>query len=92
MERLSHDGKAHREWLMIGLLGVFLLVVMPLLNTYPAHDSAWWVSDYSLNLFGKFLAYAILALGLDLIWGYTGILSSAKGSSSVWGPTVWGCT
>jgi urea transport system permease protein len=79
MERLSHDGKAHREWLMIGLLGVFLLVVMPLLNTYPAHDSAWWVSDYSLNLFGKFLAYAILALGLDLIWGYTGILSLGQG-------------
>ena len=31
--------------------------------------------DFSLNRFGKFLAFAILALGLDLIWGYTGNLS-----------------
>src|SRR3989449_8165816 len=28
------------------------------------------LSDFRLNLFGKFLAYAILALGLDLLWGY----------------------
>lgn len=33
------------------------------------------LSDFRLSLLGQFLAYAILALGLDLIWGYTGILS-----------------
>ncbi len=32
------------------------------------------MSDYRLNLFGKYLALALLALGLDLLWGYTGIL------------------
>ena len=37
------------------------------------------VSDFTLNLFGKFLAYAILALGIDLIWGYTGVLSLGHG-------------
>jgi urea transport system permease protein len=37
------------------------------------------VSDFTLNRFGKFLAFAILALGLDLIWGYTGILSLGHG-------------
>ena len=34
-----------------------------------------FLSDYYLNLCGKYLALAILALGMDLIWGYTGILS-----------------
>jgi urea transport system permease protein len=79
VERPSSHRQARREWLVFGLLGALLLVVVPLLNTYPAPASAWWVSDYALNLFGKFLAYAILALGLDLIWGYTGILSLGHG-------------
>jgi urea transport system permease protein len=43
--------------------------VLPLLNIFGI------LSDYYLNLFGKYLALAILALGMDLIWGYTGILS-----------------
>jgi urea transport system permease protein len=51
------------------LLSLLLLVVVPLLNAFDV------VSDYYLNLFGKYLALAILALGMDLIWGYTGILS-----------------
>lgn len=37
------------------------------------------LSDFRLNLLAKFLAYAIVALGLDLIWGYTGILSLGHG-------------
>jgi urea transport system permease protein len=41
----------------------------------PAANAAGLVSDYYLNLFGKYLALAILALGMDLLWGYTGILS-----------------
>jgi urea transport system permease protein len=41
----------------------------------PLANSLGLLSDYYLNLFGKYLALAILALGMDLIWGYTGILS-----------------
>lgn len=41
----------------------------------PAANAAGLVSDYTLNLFGKYLSLAILAVGLDLIWGYAGILS-----------------
>jgi len=59
--------------------GAILLVVMPLLNLLPPEDSWFHLSDFSLNRFGKFLAFAILALGLDLIWGYTGILSLGQG-------------
>ena len=38
-----------------------------------------FLSDFRINLLGKFVAYAILALGIDLIWGYTGILSLGQG-------------
>jgi urea transport system permease protein len=51
------------------LLALVLLVGLPLLHASGS------VSDYSLNLFGKYLSLAILAMGLDLLWGYTGILS-----------------
>jgi len=60
-------------------VGAVLLLVMPLLNILPPEDSWFHLSDFSLNRFGKFLAFGILALGLDLIWGYTGILSLGQG-------------
>lgn len=66
------------EKLSFGLITVLLLVVLPLLNALPT-GSFLYLSDFYLNLFGKFLAYAILALGIDLIWGYTGILSLGQG-------------
>jgi urea transport system permease protein len=56
-------------WLTEAILGVLLVVMLPLLNRLGL------LSDYYLNLCGKYLSLAILALGMDLIWGYTGILS-----------------
>ncbi|MEW9700658.1 urea ABC transporter permease subunit UrtC [Paenibacillus sp. SI8] len=38
-----------------------------------------FLSEFRLSLLGKFLAYAIIAIGIDLIWGYTGILSLGHG-------------
>ncbi|MFI5224145.1 MAG: hypothetical protein ACHQX3_07890, partial [Nitrospirales bacterium] len=76
------DGTADRNrggGLAFWIVGGILLVAMPLLNILPAEDSWFHLSDFSLNRFGKFLAFAILALGLDLIWGYTGILSLGQG-------------
>src|SRR5215468_6740583 len=63
-----------------GLLAgaVLLVVVLPVLNALPA-GSGLRLPDFTLNLFGKFLAYAILALGLDLIWGFAGVLSLGHG-------------
>jgi urea transport system permease protein len=60
---------AKRTWLAEALLVSLLIVVLPLLN------GVGFLSDYHLNLCGKYLSLAILALGMDLIWGYTGILS-----------------
>lgn len=61
------------------LAALWFIVAMPSLNAFGTPGSFFHVSDFTLNLFGKFLAYAILALGLDLIWGYTGILSMGHG-------------
>ncbi|WP_431193477.1 urea ABC transporter permease subunit UrtC [Trichocoleus desertorum] len=66
------DWRRHRKLLMeIGIVGAIalgLILVMPLLLT-----------GFRLNLLGRFLALAIAALGIDLIWGYTGLLSLGHG-------------
>jgi urea transport system permease protein len=67
-----------REAIAVGLAAFLFVVVLPLCNTLPA-DAPFSVSNFTLNLFGKFLAYAILALGLDLLWGYAGVLSLGHG-------------
>ncbi|MFO0732918.1 MAG: urea ABC transporter permease subunit UrtC [Nitrospiraceae bacterium] len=72
-EKAGHEGAAF--W----VTGFVLLFVLPLLNVLPPEGSWLHISDFALNRFGKFLAFAILALGLDLIWGYTGILSLGQG-------------
>ncbi|WP_443191493.1 urea ABC transporter permease subunit UrtC [Pseudomonas indica] len=55
-----------------------LLVALPLLHLLPP-DSALHVSAYTLTLVGKILCYAIVALALDLVWGYAGLLSLGHG-------------
>ena len=57
------------RWVFLAYsLGVALLLCAPL-----------FLSDFRLNLLAKFLTFAIVAIGLDLIWGYTGILSLGHG-------------
>jgi urea transport system permease protein len=56
-------------------VGIALAVVVPVLNLWVSPSSAVAVPDYIVPLLGKYLCYAILALSLDLIWGYAGILS-----------------
>src|SRR6266436_9665804 len=53
---------------------LLLIVVIPCLNAFtPA--GFFHVSDFSINVYGKYLCYAILAVGVDMLWGYTGLLS-----------------
>ncbi|NGZ08669.1 MAG: urea ABC transporter permease subunit UrtC [Nitrospira sp. LK70] len=68
-----------RETVVFYVVGVLFLIVVPLLNVVPDEESWMHISDFRLNQFGKFLAFAILALGLDLIWGYCGVLSMGQG-------------
>lgn len=74
------DNRMHTrgQWWVLAVVATLGLVVIPGLNTLP-EDSALHLPDYLIPLFGKFLCYAIVALALDLIWGYTGILSLGHG-------------
>lgn len=67
-----------RETAAVAVAAVALAVVLPVCNALPA-GSPLAISNFTLNLFGKFLTYAILALGLDLLWGYAGVLSLGHG-------------
>src|SRR5712691_11843601 len=69
--------RTRERWAFLGA-AVLLIVVLPALNALP-QGSPLRVSNFTLNLFGKFLTYAILALGIDLIWGYAGVLSLGHG-------------
>ncbi|TDP11235.1 amino acid/amide ABC transporter membrane protein 2 (HAAT family) [Roseateles asaccharophilus] len=68
-----------RGWtlVLLAVLGVALLV--PALNLLLPAGHALHLSDYLVGLLGKIMCYAICALAMDLIWGYTGILSLGHG-------------
>jgi len=59
---------------------IALAVLMPVGNLFFPTDSIFHVSTYTLTLMGKYLCYALLALAVDLIWGYCGILSLGHGA------------
>ncbi|MEZ4553130.1 MAG: urea ABC transporter permease subunit UrtC [Dehalococcoidia bacterium] len=62
-------GRDHlaRELFVIGVVAVLLLVA-------PS-----FLSEFRLNQLGKFLTFAVVAIGIDLLWGYTGMLSLGQG-------------
>lgn len=72
VERSRTDRSKRRSpWVEVGIVlavALFLILVVPLL-----------LSDFRLSLMGRFLALAIVALGIDLIWGFTGLLSLGHG-------------
>ncbi len=56
------------------------IVIVPALNLFTPADSAFHVSTYTVTLLGKYLCFALLALSVDLVWGYLGILSLGHGA------------
>ncbi len=64
-----------REALLVVIAAFLGLVVLPCLNAYVPPDSAFHVSNFTLTLYGKYLCYSVLAIGVNLLWGYTGLLS-----------------
>ncbi|WP_296267068.1 urea ABC transporter permease subunit UrtC [Pseudomonas sp. UBA6562] len=64
--------------LAIGAIVLAALLALPLLSLLP-DGHALHVSAYTLTLVGKILCYAIVALALDLVWGYAGLLSLGHG-------------
>lgn len=68
-----------KGWLFNFLLLGLAVILLPLLNIWLPEDSVWHVPNYMFSLLGKYLCYALVALAVDLIWGYTGILSLGHG-------------
>ena len=59
---------------------IFIAIVVPALNLLAPVDSPLHISTYTVTLLGKYLCYALLALSVDLVWGYLGILSLGHGA------------
>ena len=77
MMRILNDDRGGQ--VMMGLLLVVMIVV-PVLNLVVPESSFLHLSTYSVTLLGKYLTYALLAISVDLVWGYLGILSLGHGA------------
>src|SRR5882672_8642271 len=64
-----------RELLLVAIAAFIGLVVLPCLNAFVPPDTFFHVSNFTLTLYGKYLCYSVLAIGVNLLWGYTGLLS-----------------
>ncbi len=69
---------APRQTCTLASLILAALLILPFFALLPA-DSPLAVSTYTLTLVGKILCYAIVAVALDLVWGYAGLLSLGHG-------------
>jgi urea transport system permease protein len=68
-----------RGWVALGAFALLALVVVPALHLALPPASPFHVSDHALTLGGKILCYAVVAVALDLVWGFAGILSLGHG-------------
>ena len=57
-------GIRKKEWLVLALVVLIGAVVMPLLNAFVPEGHPLHVSDFTVNVFGKYLTYAVLAIGI----------------------------
>ncbi len=73
---LRHDRLGLGFLLVLCALGV----LVPVLNLALPVSSAWHVPTYAMSLMGKYVCYALLAVALDLVWGFCGILSLGHGA------------
>jgi urea transport system permease protein len=77
--RMALESLDRRSWVFLGILAA-AGVLVPVLNLAVEADSAFHVSNHVVALLGKYLCYAILAVAIDLVWGYCGILSLGHGA------------
>ena len=76
------------RWFLGCLLALVILV--PVLNGLVSQDSVLHIPTYAVGLIGKYLCFALLALSLDLVWGYCGILSLGHGAFFALGGYAFG--
>jgi urea transport system permease protein len=68
-----------KAWIALAVFLALALVVVPVLNLALPPESVFHVSAYAITLIGKIMCYALVAVAMDLIWGYGGILSLGHG-------------
>jgi len=73
---LRHDRLGLGFLMVLCALGV----LVPVLNLALPVTSSWHVPTYAMSLMGKYVCYALLAVALDLVWGFCGILSLGHGA------------
>jgi urea transport system permease protein len=78
---MSMLAKVKQEKELGAVVATFVVVgvLVPALHMFLPTDSALHVPDYMIQLLGKFACFAMVALALDLIWGFTGVLSLGQG-------------
>ena len=67
------------DWAVFLVALTIVCALAPALNLVVQEGSVFHLSDFAISLIGKIMCYAICALAIDLIWGYTGILSLGHG-------------
>src|SRR5712671_3893515 len=63
------------ESLCVCIVALVAIALLPCLNAFTPVTSALHVSNFAINLYGKYLTLCVLAISVDLLWGYTGLLS-----------------
>jgi hypothetical protein len=66
-------------WIALALFALIALVIVPSLFVFVPEESPFHVSAYTVTLVGKIMCYCIVAVAMNLIWGYAGILSLGHG-------------
>lgn len=82
MKQIADNAFAARERMLKYFIIALCLLVLPVAcgNLLVAPDSPLHVSTYTVTVLGKYLSYALLALAVDLVWGFAGILSLGHGA------------
>ena len=81
---------SRRGWHLFVLMALCVSVLAPVLHLLLPDGHPLHLSDYAVSLLGKIMCYAICALAMDLIWGYSGILSLGHGLFFALGGYVMG--
>jgi len=87
---MGREGQTGSRTLPFVVLLLAVTVLASIGNLAMPADSMFYVSTYTISLLGKYLCYAMLALAVDIIWGYCGILSLGHGAFFALGGYVMG--
>lgn len=69
MNSQPDNSRLKTEITIAGVIAVVMLGLLPVLNAQGL------ISNFTINVWGKYLSYALLAISVDMLWGYTGLLS-----------------